>query len=152
MELIKTTELSKLQKREILKIWNAEYPDFLRYKSLNEFDKYLSKLTNAEHFIGKANDEIAGWIVRFDRDGNKWFVVMVNSEKQNKGVGTKLIESAKECLTELNGWVIEKNIYRKHNGELYKSPIDFYSKMGFEITTEEFDRTKFSAIRINWTK
>lgn len=152
MESIKTNELNKIQKAGILKIWNDEYPDFLVYKDVSEFEDYLNKLDNSEHHIIVINGEIVGWVVKFDRKGQKWFVIMVNSIEHTKGIGTKLINLLKENSTELNGWVIDKDTYNKANGERYKSPIRFYEKVGFEITAENFENEKFTAIRVKWAK
>ncbi len=150
MEIVRTTNLNQNQKAGILKIWNSEYPDFLTFKTENEFDNYLNSLDNSEHLVVRENESQIGWLVKFDRSGQKWFVIMVSPNKQTKGIGTKLINLAKTNSTELNGWAIDKNIYRKANDELYISPLGFYEKMGFKITNEEFDKTKFSALKITW--
>ncbi len=132
-------------------MWNDEYPNFLRYENVTDFDQYLAKLKNAEYHIVETYNEIVGWAVKFDRDEGKWFVIMVNSQKQTRGIGTKLIESIKENVIELNGWVIDKDNYYKTNGDNYKSPVDFYKKIGFEITDERFENEKFTAVKVKWS-
>ena len=152
MIIKKIKELNSIQKKEILKIWNDEYPSNLAYNNLVDFEIYLDKLINSEHFVAYINSGIVGWIVEFERDGGNWFVIMVSSQKQRKGIATKLIETVKRNSTELNGWVIDTENYTKQNGQVYKSPIEFYKKVGFEITKDRLENEKLSAVQIKWVE
>lgn len=151
LEITATSELNKEQKSQILKIWNREYPEFLVHSSDRDFDSYLEKLENARHFIAKSQNEIIGWISIFDRDGEKWFVTLVSSHMQNRGVGAYLIKNIKNSSEVLNGWVIECDSHRKANGERYKSPLIFYEKNGFKKTKDRFSNNDFEAVKIQWS-
>lgn len=152
MKIVKTSELNENQKNGVFKIWNDEYPHFLAYKSMGDFESYLIKLKNAEHNIVSIENEIKGWVVKFDRHEEKWFVIIVTSQIQGKGIGENLIDVIKTDENELNGWVIDRDSYYKKNGELYKSPIGFYKKNGFEITNDRFENKLFMAVKVKWTK
>ena len=154
MEFIKLTELSKMQKKEILNLWNNEYPEKLNYETLSEFEKYLENLTEQSHIIViNENQKIEGWYFDFIRENEKWFAIILNSNYHGKGFGTKILNLAKEKESQLNGWVIDKNNDRKKNGELYKSPLDFYLKNGFKkLVKNRLELEKISAVKIKWTK
>ena len=154
MELIKQTELSNSQKNEIFELWNDEYPEKLSYKSILTFDKYLKNLNEQSHILlvdrGK---KIKGWYFDFVRDGENWFAILLNSKVKGKGLGTEILNIAKQKKTELNGWVIDHNRDKKKNGEFYKTPIDFYIKNGFEkISNCRLELEKISAVKIKWRK
>ncbi len=83
----------------------------------------------------------------------KWFAMILDSQIQGKGFGTHLLNEAKQSVTELNGWVIDHNNYKKTNGTTYKSPIDFYLKNNFIILSEtRLEISKISAVKIKWIK
>ncbi|MCB0473527.1 MAG: hypothetical protein KDC56_10755, partial [Flavobacteriaceae bacterium] len=59
----------------------------------------------------------------------------------------------KEKETELNGWVIDHDNDYKINGELYKSPLNFYLKNGFQKSSDRrLELEKISAVKIKWKK
>lgn len=151
MKIHRTSELTREQKVEILNLWNAEYPTFLEHKSLGDFEGYLEKLGNASHLLAESGEEILGWMVSFDRAGETWFVLIVSSKIHGRGVGSKLMEVAKSNAEVLNGWVIEKETYKKTDGQFYTSPIGFYKKHGFEIGSERFENQDFEAVKVKWT-
>ena len=150
LKIVQTSELSEEQKNQILRIWNSEYPEFLAYSNVSGFDRYLDELENSRHYIAKYRNEIIGWVCLFDRDEEKWFVTLVSSSSQKSGVGSRLIQTAKADSNALNGWVIEKDSYLKANGDLYKSPLAFYEKNGFEKTNDHFSNKDFEAVRVTW--
>ena len=152
MELIRTTELSKVWKAEILELWNKEYPEKLIYKSLLDFENYLEILTNQSHILMiDENQNIKGWYFDFIRDGEKWFAILLDSKIQGQGFGTQLLNLAKEGASELNAWVIDHDNDLKQNGEFYKSPLPFYLKNGFEkLSGIRLELDKLSAVKIRW--
>lgn len=152
MQIIITEKLDKAAKKAILHIWNSEYPLSLVYKKISEFEKYLAKLENVEHYIAKVDNEIVGWLALFKRNSGRWFVMMVNSENQKTGIGSQLLNLAKEKTTEMNGWVIDINNYFRVNGQIYNSPIEFYKKNEFEITKERIEEENLSAIKVKWKR
>ena len=77
----------------------------------------------------------------------------MNSEIQGRNFGTQLIELAKKENEELSGWVINSDNYFKANGEIYKSPVEFYRKNGFKILYQtHLKNDKISAIKVQWSK
>lgn len=140
MEFITQIELSKTDKKEILNLWNDEYPEKLNYQTLSEFEKYLGNLTEQSHILMKSENE-------------KWFAILLDSKFHGKGFGTKLLNLGKEKETELNGWVIDKQDCKRKNGELYKSPLDFYIKNRFQkLDNESLELEKIAAVKIKWKK
>ncbi|MFZ6053059.1 GNAT family N-acetyltransferase [Halocola ammonii] len=146
--------LSEIEKKEVFRLWNNEYPEKLAYKSVDEFDDYLKNLTNQSHVLLEDNNGIVrGWYFDFIRNGEKWFAIILDSTLQGKGLGTKLLNRAKEKEDELNGWVIDHNNDRKQNGEFYKSPLGFYLKNDFEeLKNERLELEKISAVKIRWKR
>ena len=154
MEFITLTELSKTDKEEILDLWNNEYPEKLNYQTISEFENYLENLTEQSHILMRSeNQSIKGWYFDFIRENEKWFAIILDSKFHRKGFGTKILNLAKEKESELNGWVSDKGNDKKKNGELYKSPLNFYLKNGFEkIAKNRLELEKLSAVKIKWKK
>ncbi|WP_121666167.1 GNAT family N-acetyltransferase [Mesonia aquimarina] len=152
MKFIEVSILSESNKREILKLWNNEYPEKLGFQHIAEFEKYLAELTAPSHILMlDHNSKVKIWYVCFTRENEKWFALILDSSFQGKGLGTKLLNRAKEKEPELNAWVIDHNNDRKKNGEHYNSPLDFYLKNGFElITHNRLELKKISAVKIKW--
>lgn len=154
VEFIKLTELSKTDKKQILNLWNTEYPEKLNYQTLVDFENYLNNLSEQSHIVMiDKNQKIKGWYFDFNRENEKWFAIILDSKFHGKGFGTKILNLAKEKETELNGWVIDHNNDKKRNGEFYNSPLAFYLKNGFEKLAEtRLELEKISAVKIKWTK
>jgi hypothetical protein len=154
MDFISTKELNKIQKCQIMAMWNKEYPLVIKLNSLEDFDKYLSSLIDQKHILIISDDKVVkGWYIDFIRDDERWFTLILDSEIQGKGYGRKLLSMGKEINSELNGWVIDSSNYRKENGEMYKSPTGFYEKNGFQILFDvKFKTEKLTTIKINWKR
>lgn len=154
MKFTKCLNLTELEKQEILKLWNAEYPEKLSYHTKEAFDEYLKKLTEQSHILLIDVDKrIMGWYFDFKRDSEKWFAIILNSNIQGKGFGTKMLELAKQKENELNGWVIDHSSDKKKSGDFYVSPLGFYLNNGFEVLKEErLASDKISAVKIRWKK
>lgn len=154
MKWVKCTVLSKLEKRELLELWNTEYPEKLQFQTVLDFDSYLNNLTELSHFLLiDPNRRVKGWYFNFKRENEKWFAILLNTEIQGRGMGSQIINRAKEQEKQLNGWVIDHGSDKKRNGELYKSPIEFYMKNGFnKVPTERLELDKISAVKIQWTR
>ena len=154
MEFIKRSSLSVSEKLEVFELWNNEYPEKLSYKEKGEFDTYLKNLMEQSHILLVDIDKkIKGWYFDFKRENEKWFAIILDSEIHGKGLGTKILELAKEKENELNGWVIDHNRDKKKNGELYNSPLNFYLKNGFEKSViDRLELKNISAVKIKWKK
>lgn len=152
MKITKLPHLSSSHKIQLLELWNNEYPEKLNYNSLDDFENYLDQLTEQSHFLLIAeNNQIKGWYFDFKRMDEKWFVILLASEIQGKGFGTKLLHLAKEKEAELNAWVIDRNTEKKKDGSFYKSPLSFYQKNKFEVLSEiRLELDILSAVKIQW--
>lgn len=152
MKIVKKQELTTAEKEAIIKIWNNEYPKSLVHKTISTFDEYLDKLTNKIHFLLVDDREgIQGWSITFERDNAQWFALIIDKTLQGKGQGTILLNKLKEGNAVLNGWVIDTGNVIKENGEVYRSPMNFYLKNGFKIyPAERFESEAMSAVKIQW--
>ena len=91
------------------------------------------------------------WAVIFERDSEKWFAIIVDSELHQIGLGSKILNRLKTFSSELNGWVIDHENDNKANGEPYRSPLAFYLKNEFTLIPENRLELDFiSAVKINW--
>ena len=78
LDIIQTTELNQQEKKQILDLWNNEYPEKLTYNSITEFDNYLHNLSNITHYLlNNKENLILGWAFKFERDNKKWFAVII---------------------------------------------------------------------------
>lgn len=146
--------LSEGQKHQIIELWNKEYPRKLFYSKLTEFDQYLNNLADKHHIIlSDESGKVKGWLVYFIRNKERWFAMILDSSVQGQGWGSKFLDLAKQNNTELNGWVIDKDTELKQNGEIYKSPIGFYEKNGFQILSDTHIIFKdLNGIKVRWKR
>ncbi|HEY3387130.1 MAG TPA: GNAT family N-acetyltransferase [Saprospiraceae bacterium] len=153
MKVKKSAFLSPSQKATICQLWNSEYPGKLQV-TLQGFDDFLSSTQNHYHFLLEGNDSnIVGWAFTFDRDGDRWFSMIIDHTYQRQGLGSILLNLLKEKESRLNGWVIDHPNDVKQNGELYFSPLSFYIRNGFTPIPEiRLENEKISAIKIEWRK
>ncbi|TMU54478.1 GNAT family N-acetyltransferase [Flagellimonas algicola] len=152
MEFIQRSSLSMSEKLQLMALWNIEYPEKLGYKSIAAFEAYLENLKDPSHILLiDENKRIKGWYFDFERENEKWFAIILNSEVHGKGIGTKILGLAKQRENELNGWVIDHNRDKKKNGESYHSPLNFYLKNGFEkLAANRLELDNISAVKIKW--
>lgn len=154
MEFIERSSLSEPEKLEILELWNREYPEKLAFESKEAFEDYLNKGAGPTHILLIGPEKrIRGWYFEFIREDEKWFTLLLDSKIHGKGLGTTLLELAKQKENELNGWVIDHNRDKKKNGEIYRSPLNFYLKNGFvKLTKNRLEMDRISAVKIRWNK
>ena len=119
--MIKTTQITDNQIRDIIGIWNNEHPSNICFESIDSFKEYLDTLSNIRYYLIYEEDYLIGMYFDFDRDDERWFSISVSSSHQGKGIGRKLIEVGKESNQELNGWVVLEAEFKKRNGDLYNS-------------------------------
>ena len=153
MEMIETKDLTEGQKRKVLDLWNQEYPERLKYADLGEFNEYLENLTHKKHYLlTNPENGIDGWVFLFERENEIWFAIILDCRIQGQGIGTKLLKKIQANEDKLNGWVIDKSSDRKCDGQIYKSPLNFYLKNNFSIIPEQrLETDKISAVKIVWT-
>lgn len=153
MKITTNNRLDLEQKRQILQLWNNEYPEKLAYKNLEGFENYLEKLHNVNHFLLTDNEKIHGWVITFMRDSEIWFAIILSGNIHGEGWGTKMLNELKQNKTELNDWVIDHNNDKKINGKFYKSPLEFYLKNEFKVLSDiRLELEIMSAVKIKWTK
>jgi GNAT superfamily N-acetyltransferase len=154
MQIKKYHSLNDAQKRALFDLWNNEYPAQISHADMATFDSYLDDLENVEHFLVEdEHGKIKGWYFHFTREKATWFAIILSHDVQGKGIGSTLIQHAKEIEIELNGWVTDHDHYKKRNGEVYRSPLGFYQKNGFEVLEgEQLEVEVLSAVRITWKK
>lgn len=152
MKIIKQEILSLEEKEVLREIWNNEYPAKLYLKTPEDFNLYLNGISNTKHYLLiDDSDKIIGWAFTFLRDGENWFSIIVDSKIQGRGNGTFLINEIKKNNTNLKGWVIDQENEVKQNEEIYKSPIPFYIKNGFEVLPDiRIENEKMSGVKIYW--
>lgn len=151
MIIKETSNLTPEQEKAILTIWNKVYPSHLSYSSIDGLHNYLQQLANSTHYVA-FDVQLIGWLSVFDREGERWLVLIVDDSYHGKGIGTALLDRAKANEQVLNGWVIDHNEDQKPNGTFYTSPLSFYLKNGFEILNQRLEKGKLSAIKIRWSR
>ncbi|MDB5261071.1 MAG: hypothetical protein JWQ14_352 [Adhaeribacter sp.] len=153
MTLLETSDLSEAQKKDILSLWNQEYPVKLNFIRFADFEDYLHNLKRQKHYLMRNEaGEMQGWGFVFERDAEKWFALILAGKRQGVGYGTQLLTKLKEQEKKLSGWVIDHNRDTKLCGEYYKSPLGFYLKNGFISYPEiRLETETISAVKIEWT-
>jgi ribosomal protein S18 acetylase RimI-like enzyme len=151
-----TTSLLSAEREQLRAIWNNVYPAQLMHHKSETFDAYINQLEEPEHTLMCANPQpnadsesaIIGWICTFNRNNERWFVLIVDSSCARQGCGTKLLLLALEKYPKLCGWVVEHNDFKKHDGTSYLSPLAFYLKHGFNVTDIRLENEHTSAVKI----
>lgn len=142
IEHVKGISGSKLD--EVARIWldgNLEAHSFIdpNYWK-NYYDTVKQDIGHAELFIFEENGHVAGFL---GMDGHYIAGLFVASEYRGQGIGTQLLESAKQTHFELTLSVYEKNA----------SAYKFYLKNGFRETIHKVDRvTGEFAVNMKWEK
>lgn len=153
MNIVLSNDLSLSQKEAVLRIWNEEYGEKLM-KTMEGFEDYLNELGNVQHFMMYDEaDALFGWAATFDREGERWFAIIMDGSAQGKGCGRQLLNTLKEHEPILNGWVTDHDRDVKRNGQRYRSPMGFYVKNGFEVLEDmRLETEELSAVKIRWGK
>lgn len=141
------------QKEMICQLWNTEYPQNLAITA-TAFDAFLESSASQTHFLILENErDLVGWAYTFDREGDRWFSIIISHQHQGKGLGHVLLNLIKEKENRLNGWVIDHPNDRKQNGQPYLSPLTFYINNGCTaLPHARLENEKISAVKIEWKK
>ncbi|MNQ95206.1 hypothetical protein D3C85_1107550 [compost metagenome] len=152
MKIIQSVTIDPVQKKAIYDLWNKEYPAKLKHEEVKHLDNYLSHLADLEyHLLTGPSQEVVGWALRFTRNNQPWFAVVIDSNLHGQGHGRRMLEEMKKTTDELNGWVIDHNEDLKENGEYYRSPLGFYLKNEFIILPEtRLELEEMSAVAVRW--
>ena len=150
---IETLEsLSSSEIKGVFDVWNRVYPQQINYENTSDFEVTLSTYKNPSHYLLKINQQLIGWCCVFDRDDARWFALIVDTDHQHLGFGTRLLNNAKENEKELFGWMTPINHYIKKDGSTYQSPKAFYIKNGFTITKDVLKTDTLSTVKIHWRR
>ena len=105
----------------ICQLWNTEYPQNLAITA-TAFDAFLESSASQTHFLILENErDLVGWAYTFDREGDRWFSIIISHQHQGKGLGHVLLNLIKEKENRLNGWVIDHPNDRKQNTKLQQT-------------------------------
>ena len=154
MNIIQTTVLTLQQEKSLFELWNSEYPERICYNELSDFQDYLDELLSIKHYLlVDGLKQFLGWGFTFEREGEDWFGIIIDSEMQGKGFGIILLDELKKNNSVLNGWVIDHQNDVKRNKECYLSPLGFYTKQGFIVNENiRLENDKISAVKIRWER
>jgi len=149
MIILETKNLSLNQASQINQLWNSEFP----VKLIDRFPKLLEGVEDYKHFIIQDNDIVLAWAVQFFKDGETRFSIIVHPQHAGKGLGTLLLDKLKNELDVFYGWVVDHDNDKKLNGEMYRSPLSFYTKRGLTVMAENrIDTEMLSAVKVKWNK
>jgi GNAT superfamily N-acetyltransferase len=148
MELIITRSLTQNQFAQINQLWNDEYPKKLK----DRFPILLDGVTNYNHYlIEDGNNNIIAWAVDFEKENEIRFSLIVSERNKGKGLGKLLVNKLKEEHEAFYGWVIDHDNDLKMDSTHYKSPINFYLKLGFVTMPEcRIDNEMINAVKMKW--
>lgn len=142
-------ELDANEFESIFSLWNSEYPTEFTFADASGFEEFLAGVSKRRHFVARIDGIFAGWLISFDRAGERWFSIIINRRFQGRGIGVALLDAAFEIDDELNGWVVPDNSLTRIDGEPYKSPLGFYLKYGFNVVEgETFAKYDIETVKI----
>lgn len=153
MKIEITKHISIEEQSQIVNIWNAVYPASVSFESMNVFKEFIDNITEKNHFIWRdGGQSVGGWLMTFTRDNVRNFVLLVAENNQGRGVGKMLIEEMKKVENEVTGLVVESDNYVRKNGSIYRSPIDFYKKLGFIVTDERVFKHGINTVKVAYSR
>lgn len=80
----------------LMNLWNHEYPTSLSYDKTADFENYIKTLLLPEHILIKNKNHLIGWAAKFDRENDRWFVIILSKIVQGKGLGSELMNRLKK--------------------------------------------------------
>ena len=80
-------------------------------------------------------------------------VTGVSFDFHKMGIGSTLLDKAKELVDELYGVLVPIDIYERKDGKHYQSPLNFYLKNGFRLTGRKFiEYENVELAEIKWSR
>ncbi|MGB0176408.1 MAG: GNAT family N-acetyltransferase [Owenweeksia sp.] len=147
------SEITPQEKQVVMELWNKGYPVTIRHNNLGQLEEYLQKLKDVNHYLLYDQDQLIGWMPVFLRDDDRWFALLIRRKNQGRGLGRQLLNFARKYEKVLNGWVVDREGLLKADGELYRSPLDFYVKNGFTIIHEvRLETPQLSSVKVRWSR
>jgi len=152
LKIAERLQLTDAEKAAVMQLWNCEYPAQLCYSTLQDFERYLNNLANKAHWLlVDDGGEIAGWAIAFDREGERWFAIILSQVVHGLGYGTMMLNALKGRNPKLSGLVSDHDRYIKANGTPYTAPLGFYLKNNFIVRPDSrLELPHLSAVRIEW--
>ncbi|MHA2248915.1 MAG: GNAT family N-acetyltransferase [Candidatus Kariarchaeaceae archaeon] len=135
-KVLTSDQVDDMMINNYIKLREEEYPSFVTIPEFNSFSIRLKKRKHTKCILAVDNETLVGWlqINTSEKDGENWFNMIVSGNFQKQGVGSSLLNIAKTNYKELCGWIIMIDNYLKRDGSIYKSPVKFYEKNGFQVT------------------
>lgn len=132
MKIVQKNTLDQYDKAFVYACWNEVYPEHFCFEDYVQFELYIHQLKEPRHFIIYNNlDNPVGWLCTFEREKQRWFVMLVDDRYKHKNYGSQLLKAAKSIYDELIGWVVVDTASNCKNGSLYRCPVNFYKKNHF---------------------
>lgn len=127
MNLRKAQEQDKENILEIINILRLDMPDFV----WGEKDFIDEQIKNGEYFLAETNKETVG-VISLRQRGKKMYIetLVVPEKHRNQGIGTQLIEFAKNFTREKGFNALCACSFYEYNA------ADFYSKQGFCLSED----------------
>ena len=153
MDWSEKEELTQEEQKGLLQLWNKEYPTVVGHPSLDSLSDYLKNLEAPRHKLIKMEGQLMVWFSTFNREGARWFAMIIDERLQGQGLGSQLLSLAKQEHDELLGWATDHDRYTRADGKPYPSPIAFYQKNDFEVLKgQRVEKGQLSAAKIRWRK
>lgn len=142
-------------------MYNSEYPKIIDRASLQDCkNRLLDTEKPAKIFTARSiqseGSKLIGLIIVRPKKGEEnipWFSMVIQREYQRKGIGTILIDMAKQHYEKLHGWCTPADGYEREDGSTYPSPLGFYKKHGFKIIKKNVnDVDGLDLVEIGWSK
>jgi GNAT superfamily N-acetyltransferase len=148
-----TQTLSTDQKQAVAALWNTVFPSGLAFSETRGIDDFLASLEDVHFTLVSQDGTLQACFIAFIRDELRFFSILLADSAQGKGLGTSLLDRAKQRYRELNGWVIDSPAYQRGDGMPYASPLAFYTKNGFEIVAaDRWDNDQLKSVKVRWRK
>jgi len=141
------------QLASILEAWNAVYPVQLHMEP-EALRAFIDQDESAVQYLSdNADGRMQGWGLCFERDGDRWFSLLVIEDRQGQGIGSAILRAMQSDEAELNGWVIDHGRDKLSSGKPYRSPLPFYRRLGFTICHDtRWEDHRISAAKIRWQR
>jgi GNAT superfamily N-acetyltransferase len=153
LHIITADSLNQRQKVAVFSLWNSQYPETLAFAHVSELEAYLVILKEQKHYLLAEGEKFYGWAFTFIREDEKWFAIILEEAYQRRGIGKAMLRRLQEDEPCLNGWVIDREGHRRMDGNIYRSPLDFYLKNQFTLQSAcRLETDKISAVKISWQR
>lgn len=146
-------KLNEADRNNIFELWNTLYPSQVTFSTYQDFESFLEASKKQLNVVHR-NDQgiLSGWLMVFERDNKRNFVMLISENHQAKGVGRLLVDEMKKREDQVQGWIVTDSTYVRSDGRLYKSPLGFYKKLGFSITNDQWTKKDLRSTKIIWSK